>query len=214
MISSRKTHVLTMRAVPSLPGCTGLQSLTMSRVYRLASSRPHWLRTCSGSGTLQSPADTLFAASCSECLLGDYMASCLPSVYPCGVTAVGYRAAVIIYQCADAVAMHRVSAQQVRLQALVAVAAALAELSPEEHKDSTLPLRPLGSVHPFLFIEADTPMRFCFTIEFLMDSRPCFLISVFLLLAKTTLLVAGARLLHMANHKTSALSPSAGNRSP
>lgn len=39
-------------------------------------------------------------------------------------------------------------------------------------------------------------MRFCLTIGFLIDSRPCFFMSVFLLLASTTLRVAGARLLH------------------
>ena len=42
-------------------------------------------------------------------------------------------------------------------------------------------------------------MRFCLTMGFLMDSRPCFLMSVFLLLAYTTLETAGARLLHILN---------------
>ena len=47
---------LTMRGVPSLPGCTGIQSLPMSRVCRWVSSRQRWLRTFSGNGTLRSPA--------------------------------------------------------------------------------------------------------------------------------------------------------------
>ena len=65
------------------------------------------------------------------------------------------------------------------------------------HKEAgcTLPLRPLGSVQPFLFMASETPMRFFLTTAFLMDSRPCFLMSVFLPLATTTLRAAGARLL-------------------
>lgn len=45
-----------MRAVPSLPGYTETQSLPRSRVCRSVSNRPHWLHTCSGSGTHRSPA--------------------------------------------------------------------------------------------------------------------------------------------------------------
>ena len=66
----------------------------------------------------------------------------------------------------------------------------------ECERSRTLPLRPWASTQPFLSIFRDTPMRLALTTSSLMLSRPCFFMSVFLLLAVTTQRDAGARELH------------------
>ena len=60
----------------------------------------------------------------------------------------------------------------------------------------TLPLRPWESVQFLSCILREIPWRLAFTTGSLIDSRPCFLMSIFLLLAMTTLRAAGPRLLH------------------
>jgi len=212
-----------MQGVPLFPGCIGFQSQPMSRVCKLVSNRLRWLHTCWQNGKRQIPARCHLCQQLkawSETQLSSLAQSHCKRymIKPCALTrciATGpYLHVICLFTPAGWVSNRSSCRHLLCIPGRLRLQSGCSQKGSQGHywahkkwvlqaAEYTLPLRPLGSVQPFLFIEADTPMRFCLTTAFLMDSRPCFLMSVFLLLACTTLRVAGARLLQMVDSAVS-----------